>query len=120
GRGYLGGRYDAHRVRQSAVDGTNQGIGSDRARERKAGDLAKRVDAGIRASCASHRDVALIQLAQRVLEKTLDGRARRLALPADKRGAVVGDDDLECRHVARESRFITKTRRPRRFTKRFL
>ena len=58
---------------------------------RKRGDLTERVDARVRPSGARHRDVASVELAQRVFEQPWNGNARRLPLPADEIGAVVGE-----------------------------
>ena len=71
-----------------------------RALDGECSDLPEGVNPRIRPSGTHHRDVAFVELAQRVFEEPLNGNARRLPLPADEISAVVGEGDLEGRHLA--------------------
>src|SRR5437660_12082115 len=84
--------------RKTHVHRAHQRVGRDRAFEREARDLAERVNAGVGSAGAHDGDVALVELAQRLLEQTLNGDARRLTLPADEVGAVVRNRDFAGRH----------------------
>ena len=96
--GRLFSREDAHRAREARIDRADHRAGRHGALDRERGDLAERVDAGVRASGSRHSHVALVERAQRILQKPLDRHAIGLKLPSDVVGAVVGEGDLEARH----------------------
>ena len=68
------------------------------ARDLHARHLTERVDAGIGASCAVHRDRRTFEAGERVLEQTLHGVAFGLPLPADETRAVVREREFEIAH----------------------
>ena len=69
--------------------------GANRPLEHQRRDLPERVDPGVRAPRARHRDGLAVELRAGVFEQPLDGHALGLTLPADEAGAVVGDGELE-------------------------
>ena len=92
------GRHDSHVVRQTGVERAHEDIGGEDAAQREAGHLPEGVDAGIGPARAGHGHFVLVELAQRVLEQSLNGGAGGLPLPADKAAAVIRDGDLEGWH----------------------
>src|SRR5262245_14274241 len=78
------------RARQRArVDGSCDG---------EARHLAERVDACVRPARARDGDVSVVESSKRILDETLDGHARFLALPPDQSRTVISERDLEGRH----------------------
>src|ERR1700745_2753699 len=67
------------------------------------------MDTGVSAAGADDRYRPAVELAQRILEETLDRCARRLSLPADEPRSVIRERDLEAGHAstARDPGFTT-------------
>src|SRR5205085_6483766 len=80
---------------QLRIERAHERLDGMRAVDRDARHLAERVNAGIRAAGAVNRHGCALELRERVLEKTLNRFALRLALPADEPRAVVGDRELK-------------------------
>ena len=83
---------------QLVIERSRQRPRINRAIERAGRNLPQRVDARVGASGTGYRHVAVVEFPQRVFEKTLDGNAGRLPLPADVVGAVVGEGQFEGGH----------------------
>jgi hypothetical protein len=93
------GRADANLRRQlrveQALDDSRRDVVAD---EHEAGDLSEGVDAGIRPAGAGHGHLAIVEIAQRVFDQSLNGCAAGLPLPAEERSTVIRDRDSVARH----------------------
>ena len=100
---------DPDGVGKPCVQRTHQRFGIRPTSEREAGGLSQRMHAGVGAPRTNDDNFPLIEIPKRVLEQTLDGRARCLSLPPDKVGAVIRQGDLKGLHSGE-----TKDGSPRR------
>ena len=90
--------HDSDRGRQHAVQGRAPAISSvTRSRKINVSALGQRVHSGVGAAGAMDANVFATNLRERFFQVVLNAVAIRLALPARKWRAVIGDDQLEPR-----------------------
>ena len=112
------GRQDGYRMGpQVRIQGVAHGVGAQGFLQVEMGDLAKRMDAGIRAACTDHQDRRAIEREGGILDSLLHRRRAFLALPSSEGGPIVFQRELISRHgypsrLGAPSKAAGKTRRP--------